>query len=145
MSFNVLEEIEQIKKLKARYFRLMDTKRWKEWSNVFTEDATIRVINTNGKETVWKGREQIVSNNSSYLKDVTTVHHGHMPEVEVTSSTTATGIWAMFDYVISSERILKGYGHYHEEYVKEDGSWKIRSLLLTRLREDRYGNNLSSM
>ena len=26
---------------------------------------------------------------------VVTVHHGHMPEIDVTSPTTATGTWAM--------------------------------------------------
>ena len=31
------------------------------------------------------------------LQDVVTVHHGHMPEIELTSPTTARGIWAMED------------------------------------------------
>src|SRR5262245_37696101 len=33
-----LVEIEEIKQLKARYFRLMDEKRWDEWAEVFAED-----------------------------------------------------------------------------------------------------------
>ncbi len=28
---------------------------------------------------------------------------------------------------------LHGYGHYHEDYVRHDGRWLIRSLKLTRL------------
>ena len=28
-----------------------------------------------------------------------TVHQGHMPEIEFTGEDTATGIWAMFDWV----------------------------------------------
>ena len=36
-----LVEIERIKQLKARYFQLMDQKRWDEWQMVFTEDAVI--------------------------------------------------------------------------------------------------------
>ena len=32
---------------------------------------------------------------------------------------------------------LRGYGHYHERYVKEaDGSWRIAELQLSRLRVD---------
>jgi hypothetical protein len=31
---------------------------------------------------------------------------------------------------------LQGYGHYHEEYVREDGEWKIARLELSRLRVD---------
>lgn len=28
-----------------------------------------------------------------------TVHHGHMPEIDITGPDTARGTWAMFDYV----------------------------------------------
>ncbi|MBV8983791.1 MAG: nuclear transport factor 2 family protein, partial [Acidimicrobiia bacterium] len=31
---------------------------------------------------------------------------------------------------------FRGYGHYNEEYVREDGGWRIRRLVLTRLRVD---------
>ena len=34
-----LEEIEQIKQLKARYFRHMDTRVWEEWRKCFTADV----------------------------------------------------------------------------------------------------------
>ena len=36
-----LMDIEAIKQLKARYFRFMDEKRWDEWGQVFTHDATL--------------------------------------------------------------------------------------------------------
>ena len=48
----------------------------------------------------------------------------------------------MFDYVEfpagpDGARVgLQGYGHYTEEYVREDGEWRIKSTLLTRLRID---------
>ena len=32
---------------------------------------------------------------------------------------------------------MHGYGHYHEEYVLEDGAWRISLNRLTRLRVDR--------
>jgi len=34
-------ELEAIKRLKARYFRCMDTKDWEGWADVFTEDASL--------------------------------------------------------------------------------------------------------
>ena len=53
------------------------------------------------------------------------MHHGHMPEIELTSDTTATGIWAMEDHLWwpegSALQHLHGYGHYHETYVKLAG------------------------
>ena len=36
---HTLEEIEQVKQVKARYFSLMDQKRWDEWNAVFTADV----------------------------------------------------------------------------------------------------------
>ncbi|CAB4836986.1 MAG: hypothetical protein F2754_17095 [Actinobacteria bacterium] len=36
-----LADIEEIRQLKARYFRLTDQKRWDEWLDVFVEDVRI--------------------------------------------------------------------------------------------------------
>ena len=134
MDIDTWMEIEEIKKLKARYFRTMDLKLWDEFAEVFTEDATFEM----GRKRDFRrhGRDEIVGWISSLFAEGTSVHHGHMPEIEITSSTTASGIWSMFDYLRLPSRTLYGYGHYHEEYVKEDGRWKIRSIWLTRLRTD---------
>jgi hypothetical protein len=133
MDVDVLTEIEAIKRLKARYFRFMDQKRWDEWDQVFTEDFT-GVVHGPHKEIRYNGRADFVGQNRVTLATAVTVHHGHMPEIELLTPTTATGIWAMFDYVQMPQMTLEGYGHYTEEYVKEDGQWKIKSLRLTRLR-----------
>lgn len=134
MDANRFEDYEAIKKLKARYFRLLDTKRWKEFGDLFTEDAFF-VSPETGQPTV-RGRDAIVERVRSFVKSAVTVHHGHMPEIELTGATTATAIWAMFDFLDDGERSSKGYGHYEETYVKIDGEWKIRSSKLTRLRLD---------
>jgi hypothetical protein len=61
----------------------------------------------------------------------------HAPEIELTSATTARGIWALEDVVRLAPGVnLRGYGHYHESYEKIDGQWRITSSKLTRLRED---------
>jgi hypothetical protein len=60
-----------------------------------------------------------------------------MPEIELTSATTAKGIWAMQDLLRWPDgRELSGYGHYHETYQRVDGAWRIKTLKLTRLRMD---------
>jgi 3-phenylpropionate/cinnamic acid dioxygenase small subunit len=33
-----LLDVEEIRALKARYFRLLDAKRWSEWVDVFSDD-----------------------------------------------------------------------------------------------------------
>ena len=143
MDLTTVEAIEQIKQLKARYFRLMDQKRWDEWREVFTEDVTAVYHGVPGSrgskelaQTRCNGRAELVATVSKFLAKGISVHHGHMPEIEVTSPTTAKGIWAMFDYLRLPDFTLKGYGHYEEDYVKEAGQWKIKTILLTRLHCD---------
>ena len=134
MNLDNLIAIEEIKQLKARYFRLMDQKRWDEWGNVFTRDAILRY----GPEAneVFEGRQQIVQGLREILADAVTVHHGHMPEIEINSKTTATGTWAMFDFIQMPGVTLTGYGHYEEDYIKIDGKWKFANIKSTRLRVD---------
>jgi hypothetical protein len=62
-----------------------------------------------------------------------------MPEIDITSPTTATGIWAMEDIlqIPGGENRVQGWGHYHETYERIDGRWRIKTLRLTRLRVDR--------
>lgn len=62
---------------------------------------------------------------------------GACPEIELTSPTTARGIWALQDVVRFGPGLsLVGYGHYHETYNNISGQWLIKSSKLTRLRED---------
>jgi len=135
MTQDQLTDIEEIKRLKARYFRLMDLKRWDEWGQLFAEDFT-GIYHGPHPEIRYQGRADFVSRTSDALVNAITVHHGHMPEIELTSPTTATGIWAMYDYVELPEFTLHGYGHYQEEYIKQGGAWRFQSIKLTRLRVD---------
>ncbi|PRC48766.1 DUF4440 domain-containing protein, partial [Mycobacterium sp. ITM-2017-0098] len=38
-SVSTADELEAIRALKARYFRLMDTKDWRAWRQVFADDV----------------------------------------------------------------------------------------------------------
>jgi len=130
-----LDDVEAIKQVKARYFRLMDTKDWDGLAGVFTDDVEIDI--TSEGAGVVRGVADYMPFIASVLGDVTTVHHGHMPEIELTSATTATGVWAMEDMLRWPDgREMHGYGHYHETYEKVGGAWRIKSSKLTRLRTD---------
>jgi len=133
-----LVDIEAIKQLKARYFRLMDTKDWDAMREVFADDVWIDTTDSGGR--VVEGADEFMAGLRELLHDVVTVHHGHMPEIDVTSDTTARGIWAMEDVLRWPDgapiRTLHGYGHYHETYEKAEGQWRIASTTLTRLRVD---------
>jgi len=130
-----MSDIEAIRRLKARYFRTMDTKDWDGMRQVFTEDVVIDTSEAGGA--IVSGASEFMAFLLERLDGAVTVHQGHMPEIEVTSETTATGIWALNDIVIWPNGMrLDGYGHYHETYEKADGEWRIKSSKLTRLHVD---------
>ena len=129
-----LADIEAIKLLRGRYTRAVDTKDWDLFGDSLAEDA--RLSTDHG---VTEGRAAMVEFISTALATAKTVHHVHQPEIELTGPDTARGIWAMIDYVEWPEeggvrRGVEGHGHYHEDYLKVDGEWKIAKLRLTRLR-----------
>jgi acetyl esterase/lipase len=132
---DALATILQIQQLKARYFRLMDTKQWDAMRGVFAKDARLVEEESN---TRWAGREAIVAGLSRVLAPpVRTVHQGHTPEIELLSDTEARGVWAMNDWVDGPSFTLEGWGHYHERYAFEEGAWRIADLRLSRLRVNR--------
>lgn len=160
--------IEEIKQLKARYFRCLDTKDWAGYLAVFTPDATVdsswayTPIDYAGKrltidgafpdpvsQWITQGAAKFVAETSKFLENAVTVHHGHMPEIKLTSPTTASGIWAMEDKIRWPKgshfnipihdrpaREMHGYGHYTETYERLPDGWRIKSLKLTRVRVD---------
>ena len=124
-----------IKQLKARYFRTMDTKDWAAMRQVFTDDVVMDTTESGGG--LVTGADEFMAFLEEVLGEATTVHQGHMPEIEVTSATTATGIWALNDIVIWPTGMrLDGYGHYHETYEKGPDGWRIKTSTLTRLHTD---------
>jgi hypothetical protein len=147
-----LQAIEDIKMLKARYFRGVDTKDRELLRSVFADAATadyrgavtdpqsgINAVPGTTEEVV-RGGDAIADGVIAAVAALVTVHHGSIPEIEITGEDTAIGIWPMVDILrmppTASVKGLVGYGHYHETYVRQKGLWKIQSLRLTRLRVD---------
>lgn len=135
--------IEQIKQLKARYFRCMDTKDWAGLRAVFCDDAefdarTSLSLDGSGDcaDWVYRGGDVI----ADFIRDATTpsrtVHHGHCHEIEILSATEARGVIAMEDQIwdiASGAPVLHGAGHYHETYRKEADGWRILTSRISRL------------
>lgn len=130
-----LDDVEAIRRLKARYFRTMDTKDWAGMRQVFIDDVVVDTTEAGGG--LVTGADEFMAFLEEALAGTVTVHQGHMPEIELTSATTATGIWALNDIVIwPNGARLDGYGHYHETYLKGPDGWRIASSKLTRLHTD---------
>jgi hypothetical protein len=132
-----LLEIEAIKQLKARYCRYLDAKDWEAWRTVFADDFVSDTAESGGEVIV--GADHFLAYIGKILGKPSqiTVHQVHAPEIELTSATTACGVWALNDVVrLLPALTLHGYGHYLETYEKTDGQWRIKTSKLTRLRED---------
>jgi hypothetical protein len=135
LSAEAIADIEAIKQLKARYCRYLDTKDWAAWRSIFTDDFLSDTSDAGGK--VIEGADEFVAFTRKSLRNQATVHQVHAPEIDITSATTARGVWALEDVVRFGPGVnLRGYGHYHETYEKLDGQWRLKSSKLTRLRED---------
>jgi hypothetical protein len=137
-----LEAIEAIRNLKARYFRLMDTKQWDELRSVFASD--LKVLTPEGA-VYTEGGDVYTAALRNSLEHALSVHQGLAGEVEIEADGPdgeqwARAVWAMQDIISWEDRHPKtgwksilGRGHYHETYRYENGAWRIATLTLTRL------------
>lgn len=138
-----LKALEAIWALKARYCRYIDTKQWVGLRGLFSAGARFEGF---GSAPDGADADAFVAGVSARLSEAVSVHHCHMPEIVFAGPDRARGVWAMQDHLEWPQAIqLKeapeargfvGYGHYEEAYVREDGSWKMDFLRLTRLRFD---------
>ncbi|TCM18035.1 SnoaL-like protein [Novosphingobium sp. PhB165] len=135
-----LEAIEDIRALKAKYFRCMDCKLWDELPSVFTRDMTVV---TPAGDIYSEGGANYAASLRHSLEHAVSCHQGLTAEIEIVDAANARAIWAMQDVIEWEDRhprqgwkSILGRGHYHETYRHEDGAWRIATLSLTRLRLD---------
>lgn len=125
---------EAIRNLKARYFRFLDTRAWQSMRDILTEDFVGDFGLADAEQ--FTSADAFIDKLKTNFKDATTVHHGHMPEIELQGEDRATAVWAMEDIVQTPQFDLHGYGHYTDEYRRVDGKWLISNSRLTRLKLD---------
>jgi hypothetical protein len=138
MDHDTLEEIRQVK---YRYLRCVDTKLWDEIGDTFTADATVDYgTKAFGKPLKMSGRDEIVA----FFRDnvgpgILTVHAAGQPEISLgAGGDTATGIWSFTDTVIATEFrvVIVGAAFYHDRYQRgTDGRWRISHTGYTRTYE----------
>jgi len=132
-----LHELEAIKRLKYKYMRCLDQKRWEEMAECFTEDATAAY---SGGKYSFQGKKAILDffAQSMDRPGVLSSHRVHHPEIDFTSPTTATGTWALEDTFIDEDAgvTIRGAAFYVDEYVKQDSRWRIRHTGYRRTYEE---------
>lgn len=138
-------DLYEIQLLKARYLRYMDTKQWDKYRELFTDDLKYYIDSSWRPESTtptFSSADELVGYLRKSQPSKITVHQCHSPEIEFVDENTATGIWPLFSWTDEPSRdfAVKNYGYYFEEYVRgSDGTWRISSIHLTRLRQ----NNVS--
>jgi ketosteroid isomerase-like protein len=128
-----LIELQAIYDLKGRRDHAVDQKDWDTYARLHADDYVAMSI---GAEPIVGGRAAAAALDVQ-LANVTTVHHCHTPVIEFQDRTHATGVWAMEDNLIwyrhGEKQWLRGYGFYHETYVKgADGQWRFSYRKLER-------------
>lgn len=137
--------IEDIRALKARYFRGVDSKDAVLLRAVFTDDAItdFRSESPDGSDALLQhDPDAFVRNTLAVLAGTVTVHSGSMPEIEIVSADEARGRWAMHDRIWVEDaarcplpfRELRGWGYYHERYRRTADGWRIAATRLERLK-----------
>lgn len=123
-----LVEIEAIRGLKLRYCLGLDSKDWVLYRSCFTDSARLGggVPSSNSGEPQSVGPDEWVTMVRATVGTVKTLHTVHGSIVEITGPDSARGLW---------QYTQRGWGrtggYYTEEYAKENGGWKILSMLIT--------------
>src|SRR5579872_5294672 len=129
----LLIELEAIRELKARRDQAVDRKDWDSYAALHTDDFVGAAI-PNQKAVGGKAAAAALA---VQLANVTTVHHSHSPVIAFQDRDHATGVWAMEDnlfwYRNGAKQWLRGFGFYHETYVRgADGRWRFSHRRLER-------------
>jgi len=125
--------IEDIKLLKARRDRAVDTKDWAMLESLHAPDHT----SYNDDYPPWTTAAEMIVNVRVIMQDLQTAHHSYTPEITFEMPDRATGIWAMSGLSVwtqgDQEHWFLGVGHYFETYRKLDGNWLFTSRRLKYL------------
>lgn len=134
-----LGALEDLRRLKYRYFRTLDLKDWETFADTLTLDA-VGAYGTKvyGEPLTLEGREAIVGFMREKLPDeVVTMHVAHHPELEVDGD-LAEGSWAFEDTVIvpGLRVLIRGAGYYRDRYRRDaGGQWRIAETGYERVYE----------
>ena len=143
-----LTAIDEIKQIKARYFRGVDTGDAELVRGILADDCVLDYMGcctdpATGRDflpamnIVMRGSASWSSAGLSSA-GIVSAHHGHNCEITLTSDRSASAIWSMTDHLFMPTgapfSVMTGYGYYHETYEKTGGAWKVKTLRIQRIR-----------
>lgn len=133
-----LVAIEDIKQLKARFMRCVDTKDLPCLRDeVFAPGAEIHFKGTDYDISAagWTAIEKFYQD--AFTPTKFGMHHAHTPEITVEGE-TARGTWYLHDIFVNLDEnwTLQGSALYDDSYAKIDGRWRIMFSTYQRLWEE---------
>jgi hypothetical protein len=143
-----LAAIEDIKQLKARYWRGVDLCDGDLVRSLLAEDCVLDyhgccadpksgIDHLPAMNVTLKGRDSWKSDGMAKF-GIVSVHQGHQVDIEITGADTAKAIWAFTDRMWfppgGAIAWLIGYGFYHETYTRVGGQWLLQTTRITRIR-----------
>jgi len=131
------DDIASICQLKYQYFRHLDLKEYDQLGELLTEDCVARYDDGNltfeGRAAIVEFLTSAMGNNSLISK-----HHGHHPEITLSGSDSAHGVWYLEDSVIipGADLEISGTAFYEDTYRRVDGLWRIAETGYARVFEE---------
>jgi len=136
-----IKDVEAIKCLKYSYIRAMTLSLWDELEGLLTEDVSTSY--SDGKYS-FEGRDALMqflrASHDAEQSPAVGVWQVTMPEITLTSDSTAKGIWGMSHYYIHKEAqsALLMFVYYYDDYVKIQGEWKLKKTGYRRVIEEEW-------
>jgi len=132
-----LSDLEEIRTLKHRYFRGIDTADMALLEGLFTEDLAVEYRGGTYKVALTGRANMLDFLANSFHSGAVAMHHGHMPDITFTGPNSATGLWYLEDIFINLESRSHTIGSaiYKDEYRREGDRWLISRTEYDRVIE----------
>ena len=132
--------LEDIRVLKHRYIRCMTEGDFDTMETLLTAD--VETAYSDGLYTFANRNDLLAFLRDSHGRNKTEVlgyWHVTMPEITFQDDNHATGIWAMYHFYLhkGEQRQEEMFAYYHDEYLCQDGQWKIRKTGYRRVMEQK--------
>ena len=132
---------EDLRLLRARYWRYVDLQQWDAFASLFTDDCVFEARSDAFVSP--PGGRAIAEAVAGVLVGAKSIHHGFQHELELLDRDHAKGIWTMADYLLfppgashadaaAPTAFVRGFGYYVDEYLREDGTWRFSRVELYR-------------
>lgn len=144
-----LTAIEDIRQLKARYWRGVDNGDAALVRSILAADCVLDYMgcctdpvtgidHMPAMNMVLKGRDNWPDSAAPVGPRIVTVHQGNDPDITVADDTRASGIWCFTDRFFLPPggpfKRLTGWGRYHDTYENPGDGWKLKTTRIERLR-----------